>query len=496
MSTTQIVTEEIAELTGIQAENRAKLDGILAGRDGEECPGCLEHEIVRDMLNSRIDIGAAWMLQLHLALEAGADLKAACRSALTGALRDEATAVAMLTAKGYDGRNGHYENCNKMAFQLMTEADDDDCSRIYIKFAIRILFIDLARKSLGEHTAEVAWDELLGEAEDSADYFDEALHVSQRVSRVGMARTPVLDFDFVPDIIASMNLDELAAMASAAPLLSGLVNADSVTYLVGEFGTYKTFTLIGWALAVASGESWCGHKAPAAMPVLYVAAEGHAGLRERFVASMGGLGIARPENLYIYTEPLRLGRADSVALLIHEIKRTGARMVILDTLHKVAAGLDTNGDGGAGVVAEALERIKASAGVAVVLAHHTGYGGQHARGSSALEDDADMVWLIQKSGGSRTEEPTRILTQRKNREGALVGPRSLVFNELGRSGYVTLDVVDERLSVDELVDLLDDEGLVDTASQRTCEGVLSDRGVKYNRLDLRTAVAIRKGRTE
>lgn len=459
-------------------------------------------EIAQKIKNSAIRLGEEWKSALLLKLEAGGDLVDTYTRVLTGCHRDNNNGIATAAADGYDGEDGEYDNLEYKTqrgepehYMLTTYTDDNQFGYWNVEAYLRSTFLERASKVMGEETARKTWERISSESEEAAWGDGAPRWTEYRATRLGSNNYPRPVTLVDPVKTRSIGLAALDATVSPEPLIEGLINADSVTYLVGEFGTYKTFTLIAWGMAVASGLTWCGHQAAAAVPVIYVAAEGHHGLRERFAAARGGNAFPATDNMHIYTEALNLGDRSSVDELKAEIARVGAKLVILDTLHKVTAGIDTMGDGGAGIVSAALEDIK-SAGTTIVIAHHTGYAGQHARGSSALEDDADMVWLIQKKGGQGGTPVTRELSQRKNRDGAEASSKSLVFNPLGKSGYVSLDVPDERLSVDDLIDLLDDADLPDGASNRACEQAAKDAGVKYSRGDLRAAVTARQERIE
>lgn len=458
----------------------------------------LKDDVRKAVKQQAANIGGQYETKLKLKLESGADPLAAFERVLTGMYRDEEHVVALLTAYGRIGHEDEFDNL----------VESEDTGLLWIEHqryvcstdAARSLFMEFMqskgpkdskgnrREPIGFTTAEKLWSEVSGRAYDatwgeSAPTADEWLAI--RIGDRGGVRAVDLSD---PDKVRSIGFDALVQTETAKPLLTGLIMSDSVTYLVGQFGTYKTFTLVAWALSVASGKAWCGHTVPEAAPVLYVAAEGRTGLRKRFQAAAAHLAVKDASKLHLYTEALQLADIDTIEDLIAEAKRVGAKLLILDTLHKVSAGLDTMGDGGAGVVAAALDRIKRETGATIVVAHHTGYAGEHARGSSALEDDADMVWLIKKKG---TE---RILTQRKNRDDVEAKPSKLAFVASGESGYVQLAEIDDRLNVDDLVDLLDDEDLADDASERLCREALAES--KFSRADLRSAMQIRKDRVE
>lgn len=452
----------------------------------------LKQELNQIVTTNSLSIGSGWNTALLLKLESGADPLIAYERVLAGIYCDQECSIALISSYQYGERQDDYDalvDWESIQLRWRTERNLE-----MAEDAIRAHFMEFMtnkgprdakgnrREPIGVATATAEWQKIVTSAAGATDNIPD----DYATTRVIAGRVQPVDLSD-PAKVRSTGEASLIASKVPEPILDGLINADSVTYVVGQFGTYKTFALVGWALAVASGKPWCGHLVPKAGPVLYVAAEGRTGLRDRLLAARDFLGLKEAQsNLGFYDPALQLGDVDSVDELIAEAKRFGSKLIILDTLHKVSAGLDTMGDGGAGVVAAALDKIRRETGAAIVVAHHTGYAGEHARGSSALEDDADMVWLIKKKG---TE---RVLTQRKNRDGAEAAPSKLAFNSSGKSGYVTLAEVDDRLSLDDIVDLFDDEDLPDDASERMCRDALI--GQKFVRTDLRAAMDVRKNR--
>ena len=476
-------------------------DEYAAHDENERLDQIKSYEISDKVRLTARRIGNEWYSALMLRLEAGHDPVDAFQRVLTGTQLDDEWYVAIRATPGYDGIDGWYENVN----DRYPGASDLTVSLTHISDGLDRVEDVLARQFVshmsqkgpkdskgnrrepwGSETIRTTWAQIVDQAEVETLAASEPVRFDADGSLLPVALTD-------PAKVRSFDLEGLAAMPVYPPLIEGLVDAESVTLLLGQFGTYKTFALVGWALAVASGTPWCGHKVSGPAPVLYVAAEGITRIRERFLAYRVAHGMTGAQaNLHFYAQPLQLGDEDSVAELIAEGQRLGAKLVIVDTLHRVTTGLDTMGDGGAGIATGALDRIRAATGASIVVAHHTGYAGEHARGSSALEDDADSVWLIQKKGGSRTQEPAREMSQRKNRDGATAATRKLEFHALGRSGYVTVEPLDETLSVEEIVEALDDADLTNTASERLSRDALT--GTKYSRADLREAIAIRKER--
>ena len=76
------------------------------------------------------------------------------------------------------------------------------------------------------------------------------------------------------------------------PLVDGILYLDSLAWLHGKPGHGKSFVALDWAGCVATGAPWQGHEVTSRGTVVYLAAEGVAGVRQRVRAWEERTGIA------------------------------------------------------------------------------------------------------------------------------------------------------------------------------------------------------------
>jgi hypothetical protein len=202
---------------------------------------------------------------------------------------------------------------------------------------------------------------------------------------------PVADTDLVP-LLSDADLDELPQVRS---LIKGVVSRGSLVMLNGMNQSYKSFVALDWALSVATGRPWLGRPVKAAEPVVYVAAEGAYGIRQRRAAWKRHHGVDQLDNFHLVPRAVQFKDGAAQAALLAHIERLRPAMVVIDTVHQSAAGLNEN-DAGEMSVVMARARAMTAWGATVVLVHHTGHAGERARGSSSLGDDADEVWVIKR----------------------------------------------------------------------------------------------------
>lgn len=221
--------------------------------------------------------------------------------------------------------------------------------------------------------------------------------------------------------LTAMSFAELQLLAPPTPLIAGLLDRGTYAVMPGQFGSFKTFTALSWAFAVALGKPWGEHEVPEALPVLYVAAEGAAGVMRRLDALARHHGVAVPSTLRVVPRVADLG-SDGVVERLGEIAAgMGAALLVTDTLHQCTPGLDENSNTDMGAVLGRMRRrVIEPLGVTWLAPHHTGHEVARSRGASCIEDDADTVLLATVKGGNeaaRSLTTPRFLEVRKSKDG-------------------------------------------------------------------------------
>lgn len=234
----------------------------------------------------------------------------------------------------------------------------------------------------------------------------------------------------------ALSFAELQLLTPPTPLIEGLLDRGTYAVMPGQFGSFKTFTALAWAFALALGKPWGEHQVPEALPVLYVAAEGAAGVMRRLGALAQHHGAAVPPTLRVVPRVADLGSDAVVERLGELVSSIGAALIITDTLHQCTPGLDENSNTDMGAVLGRMRRrIIEPTGATWLAPHHTGHEVMRARGASCIEDDADTVILATVKGGneaSRLITTPRYLEIRKAKDGTSghkIGLRPTVVGE-------------------------------------------------------------------
>lgn len=230
-------------------------------------------------------------------------------------------------------------------------------------------------------------------------------------------------------------------------LMDGLIPADSVGFLAGKSGSYKSFLAVSWGCHLAAGRAWLGRvdfAVPERVRVLYVAAEGAAGIAQRIQAWELANNTELPAgSLVVYPRPIKLN-SELVAEELHTlVGAEGFGMVIVDTYHRAAGGGDENKEQDFAVVFEAVARLRDDFGCSTLFLDHTGHGGGRPRGTSAKIDDSDYVVVTDYEGMLRTRSVQRLLSVFKLKDQDVTGEwpiRLADVSEIGPKGSAVIEI--------------------------------------------------------
>jgi hypothetical protein len=184
-----------------------------------------------------------------------------------------------------------------------------------------------------------------------------------------------------------VSASDLATQPAPEPLVWGLLDMDTESWMIGAPGSLKSFVALDLAGHVGAGRDWQGHRVRKAN-VLYVAAEGARGLVLRTRAWEKSFGAM--EGVTFLPYPVQVssgdGQWEAMVTLAAELD---VGMVIIDTQARVTVGLEENSAKDMGILTNAVGMLKRATGACVLVVHHTGRNGADARGSSALDGAQD-----------------------------------------------------------------------------------------------------------
>lgn len=213
---------------------------------------------------------------------------------------------------------------------------------------------------------------------------------------------------------------------------------DALMMVHGPSGGGKTFVVLDMCLRVASGGGdWNGQRVTGGT-VVYLAGEGHHGLRGRIAAWKHHHSVDKL-NLWVSKSGCDLNTGMGYGRAAEQIRSLPEKpsLIVVDTLHRFLAG-DENSAQDAKTMLDACAMLMREFGCSVLLVHHTGVSdeAQHrARGSSAWRGalDIEISVVPSKNGG-----PIEVV-QRKSKDAEIAEPVYLELESVAIPGWVDED---------------------------------------------------------
>jgi hypothetical protein len=184
--------------------------------------------------------------------------------------------------------------------------------------------------------------------------------------------------------------------------------ADLVT-LYGESGAGKSFVALDLTMAIARGVEWRG-KAVRQGRVVYIAAEGGGGFRNRLVAYAHHHQVDLGEVPFgiIHATPNILAKDDVKALEAVLKASEGADVIVIDTFAQVTAGANENAGEDMGLALRNARRLGEASGAVVILVHHSGKdASKGARGWSGIRAASDAELEVVRTDAGRWIRTTK-----------------------------------------------------------------------------------------
>jgi len=206
------------------------------------------------------------------------------------------------------------------------------------------------------------------------------------------------------DIFQTIDADDIKAVTSSDDFVEGLLGAGQLSVLYGPSNCGKTFFINDLCLHIAQGKTWRGREVDRG-GVLYVAAEGSFGIRNRIAAYKQHYQIEDTIPLTILPSTVNmLDTQADVEKLIRTIQFKAQELgnislIVLDTLARVMAGGNENAAEDMGMLVINCDRISQTTGAHVCLVHHSGKDeSKGSRGSSSLRAACSTEIEIKKAG--------------------------------------------------------------------------------------------------
>lgn len=275
---------------------------------------------------------------------------------------------------------------------------------------------------------------------------------------------------------------ELMKTPNQTWLIKGILPETGLSLLFGPSGEGKSFVAIDWACCVSTGQPWLGHKVKQGH-VLYIAAEGSAGLKKRVAAWMRFNGHDHLRNVMWYLKALDFTEEGAMEDFMHDLHskytkeavydpETGnvleaksfveIRLVVIDTLSRCFGGQDENASTAMPVFVDRVERFCRQHGAVGLIIHHSNATGSRERGHTSLKAATESAFqcTATKNNGRLQTITLLNIKQKDDIDGAetFLKPFIMELPELPRDedgDVLTSLVLEETVGDEGLNDIID-----------------------------------------
>lgn len=231
--------------------------------------------------------------------------------------------------------------------------------------------------------------------------------------------------------LAGLQLNPISEMPITAPdyIINDMIEADTLTGIVGKPGSGKSFLALSIALHVASGNPLNGHEVSKQGPVIIFIGEGQSGVMRRITAwTISHDVILKDLPVFISSIPAALTDPENVESVAGEIARIAEsvgdpRLIIFDTLQRNFGGGDENSTQDMTKVVRALDFIRSLYHSTILVVHHAGHSAARGRGSSVWNASNDSEFFMEKDDSGLV-----IVTHTKSKDAPPLDPITYELN--------------------------------------------------------------------
>jgi hypothetical protein len=184
-------------------------------------------------------------------------------------------------------------------------------------------------------------------------------------------------------------------------IIEGLFSAGSLSLVVGEPGSKKTWSMLDAAVAIARGDNWLGHEILPRSVLIIDEESGRRRISERIGKVLRGHG--GNENTMLYYVSLAnfdFSTSDDLNVLQSLIIETAAGFVLIDAMADIMPGKDENAVKDVQPIFLGMRRVAENTQAALALIHHSNKTTGQYRGSSAIKGAVDLMMQVESKPDS------------------------------------------------------------------------------------------------
>jgi len=208
------------------------------------------------------------------------------------------------------------------------------------------------------------------------------------------------------------------------PLIEGVLDLGAVTLLYARWGCFKSFLAIDWAMSVATGKDWHGRIVAHPGAIAVLGYEAPVSIHRRAHAWAAHHGVEPGASYHLAGRNLpRLSNPTAMTEMADELDRLGVVLVVVDTIARGGVGADMNTHE-ADLVFQGLHALASPQRTVVGIAHAGKDATRGVRGFSSQEDQADLIYRLDRERDSTTQQPKgpATLTNPKAKDRETISP--------------------------------------------------------------------------
>jgi hypothetical protein len=194
---------------------------------------------------------------------------------------------------------------------------------------------------------------------------------------------------------------QVRELRAPRPLVRGVLRMNTLAWLIAAPGSFKSFVALDLAARVVAGLDWAGRPIRTPGPVLYIAAEGADGMTGR-VTAWEKIHGPMHDDVHVLPRPVQASNATAWGNLVELAADLRPVLVIIDTQARVSTGIKENDNTEMGGLVERFDELRRATRACVLVVHHTGRAGAHARGGSVIDGAQDTELRIERTGGPKS----------------------------------------------------------------------------------------------
>jgi hypothetical protein len=190
------------------------------------------------------------------------------------------------------------------------------------------------------------------------------------------------------------------------PLIKGVLDCGGTSVVFGPSNCGKSFFVLDMARHVAMGQPWRNRRVSQGT-VVYIAAEGGLGIRERLnaLAKYHGINEKPPLSIIPASPDFCHSPKDAEEIIAAVSNLPDVKLIVIDTLSRAMAGGNENASEDMGAFIRNFDKLKDETGAHVLIIHHSGKDNvKGARGHSSLRGAVDTEIEITKDENIVTGE--------------------------------------------------------------------------------------------